>query len=59
MGLLTEEVTFRTSATRERYALGFVIKESMIIRRACAVVLEPAILRLVSRRSLVWVENLH
>lgn len=55
--MLTDEVTFRISAMRERYAFGFVIKESMIIRSACAVVLEPAILRSVNSRSLEWFEG--
>lgn len=53
MGVLTAEVDWRISAMSAAYAVGFVMRERMIIRRACAEVFEPAMLRFVSTIILV------
>jgi hypothetical protein len=51
--VLTAEADWRISAMRAAYAVGFVIRERMIMRRACAEVFEPAMLRFISAISLV------
>lgn len=51
--MLNVEADWRISVMRAAYAVGFVIRERMIIRRACAEVFEPAMLRFISATPLV------